>query len=219
MVSVYLAVVVTIIVVILFLFLNAMLYTLKAKADDSGIAKIISIYLWAMFSIQVLSEILSFLNSYTLFISHVYFYSQFILISIFYHKICENNSQRVFIRWYVSGVTLCLLIQYFIYPEVSYRYNLLEVFLTNYSLVICPLMYIYNTTPENRTFSYLNLGFLTYGISGGTIFLFGNIMSFTPLEMSELFYLIHIITLLFLYTMQLLQWVKLFGKKSVKIKS
>lgn len=215
MISAYLL----IITAIIFLFLNAMLYSSKIKDDHSGIAKIMSIYLWAMLCIEIISEILLFLTNYTLFISHIYFYSQFILIGIFYHQICEQSVQRMFIRWYFAGTASLLILQYFISPEISYRYNLLEVFLTNYLLVICSLMYIYNTTPENRTFSFLNLGFLTYGISGGTIFLFGNILSFVYFEMSHLFYMIHLVTLFFLYVMQLLQWIKLFGKKSEKIKS
>src|SRR5690606_1861730 len=102
-----------------------------------------------------------------LFFSHIYFYSQFILIGIFYYKICDKPKQRIFIRWYIAGTTLLLLIQYLFFPEISYRYNIMEVFLTNYFFVICPLMYIYNTTPEKRIFSYLNVGFLAYGISGG----------------------------------------------------
>jgi hypothetical protein len=204
-------------IAVILLLLNALLYSSKIKVDDSGLAKILSIYLWVMFSIQILSDIVAFLFNYSLFFAHIYFYSQFILIGIFYYSICKHPKQRAFIRWYITGVTLFLLIQYLFASEISYRYNIVEVFLTNYFFVICPLMYIYNTTPEEREFSYLNLGFLAYGISGGTIFLFGNTLAYSSLELSSVFYFIHLLILFFLYIMQLMQWQKLFGKKRYKI--
>lgn len=191
--------------------LNTVLYSINTGKGFPKWIKIISVYLWSMLIIQVVSDVMAYITSDNLYFSHIYFYSQFIWIGILYYKIFDRPDQRKFIRLYIIFTSVLLLMQYLIVPGLWFRFNLVEVFVTNYLLVLCSLMYNYSTLSKNKSksFSIFNLGVLTYSILSLSFFLFGNIMSTIEINISIYIWVIHNIILIFLHLTILLQWIKL----------
>lgn len=198
--------------------LNSILYTvvnLKRYPGTTTDIAILSIYLWSMLIIQVASDVASYTTHNNLYFSHIYFYTQFILTGVFYFRIFTSVRQRRFILSYIAFTTLLLVIQYSVAPGLWFRFNLVEVFFTNYLLVCCALMYYYNglSAKSERTFSMFNFGILTYGVLSLSFFLFGNVMSKMNIDISIYVWLIHNIILIVFHCTILLQWLKLFSPK------
>lgn len=198
--------------------LNSVLYSIlnlrQSKNKKKGTA-IISIYLWSMLIIQVASDLASYISYNNLYFSHIYFYTQFFLIGIFYFQVLTSVRQRRFILSYIIFTTLLLIIQYLVVPDLLFRFSLVEVFFTNYLLVCCALMYHYNllSAKSERKFSIFNFGILTYSVLSLSFFLFGNVMSKINIDISIYVWLIHSIVLVFFHVMILVQCIKLFSLK------
>ncbi|BAP32234.1 uncharacterized protein CHSO_3197 [Chryseobacterium sp. StRB126] len=68
-----------------------------------------------------------------------------------------------------------LIVQYIIDPEKYYVFNLFEIFVTSYSLIILALFHLYNILDTEKKYNYISLGLLLYLISSTVIFLSGNL--------------------------------------------
>jgi|GEM_PF-1855534 len=196
------------------LVINTLLYTWKLKVNRSGWLKIIVVFLWVMLAIQISSEIVARLYKYNLYFSHIYIYSQSVLLGAFYYRVCRNAKQRKFIKWYLICMTLILAVQYIIYPSLLLRYNIFEVVLGNYILVIASFFYLYNTTSEKRHFAYLSIGILMCAALDISIFLFGNVLATIHIQEAGIIWFVHQLSVLLFHIMIMIQWFKLFGFNS-----
>lgn len=199
---------------LILLVINTLLYTWKLRTNRSGWLKIIVVFLWTMLFIQLASEVATCLYHYNLYFSHIYTCSQSVLLGAFYYRICRNVKQRKFIKWYLICMTLVLMIQYIIYPSLFFRYNIVEIILGNYVLVIASFFYLYNTTSEKRHFAYLSLGILLWAVLDISVLMFGNVLAMIQIQESGIIWLMRQFSVLLFHTMILIQWFKLFGFNS-----
>ena len=139
--------------------------------------KIFTFYLMVMFVIQMIVNVMNYRKSNNLLLSHFYFILQFLLLSFFYLDLLKNNLQRKVIKFFMICCPLVLMLQYWFDNEVFFRFNLFEIFITSFLLIIYSTMYLYKMLNEQRLFYYVNIGILIYLFGSTVLFLTGNIMS------------------------------------------
>lgn len=195
---------------LLILLINVILFSIKARKSSSVQLKLIWLYLWVIFIVQIVSEVVTYITSNNLYLLHVYLGSHLIVLTMFYYTIFNKLSQKRFLYITSSIVYLFLAIQYFVYPTLWFQFNLSEIFIINYLLTVYSLMYNYNSLSEKYSFHYINIGIMGYSILSTASFLYGNIATKMELSISIPVWVIHIIILIFFQLMILLQWINHF---------
>lgn len=159
----------------LLLFINLLCYSYSYLK----FGKPYKIFVWytiLMCIIQGISYALVKLGMHNLFLSHFYFVGQFILLSLFYYHLFENKFQKKVVK---MGGIVCLsflAIQYFINPETFFRFNLFEIFITSFLIIIYSTFHLYNLLNcEKQDYYYLNLGVIIYLFGSTIIFLYANL--------------------------------------------
>lgn len=137
--------------------------------------KIFLFYLILVFLFEVVFWVLSHYKENNLFLSHYFFLGQFLLLGLFYYEILKENYQKKIAILLITIVPLILLIQYLVYPNKYYIFNLFEIFITSYSVIILTLFHLYNLLDQKKDYYYITLGLLLYLITSTTIFLSGNL--------------------------------------------
>lgn len=137
--------------------------------------KIFLLYLILVFLFEVVFWLLSHYKKNNLFLSHYFFLGQFLLLALFYHKILKENYQKKIAILLITIVPFILIIQYLVYPNKYYIFNLFEIFITSYSVIILTLFHLYNLLDKKKDYYYITIGLLLYLISSTTIFLSGNL--------------------------------------------
>ncbi|CAM4007218.1 YhhN-like protein [Flavobacterium jumunjinense] len=158
------------------LLLINMVFYLKGFSNNGRAFKSFVYYLIVIFIIQIVSSVYQYFEVNNLFISHFYFLSQFFILRIFYYFLVKDKLQKKIIRITFSLCLLSLLIQYFISPTIFFGFNLYEVFITSFLLIIYSTFHLYNQLDSKKEFYYINLGILIYLFGSTILFLVGNLM-------------------------------------------
>ena len=140
-------------------------------------SKIFCFYLAIMLLIQVISEVFYFFKENNLYLSHFYFLLQFMLLSGFYLRLLSKNFQK---KWVKFGFVFCLvalLAQYMLHPNLWLAFNLFEVFITSFLLIIYATFHLYNLLDGQGSFYQVSLGILIYLFGSTVLFLVGNLMT------------------------------------------
>lgn len=194
---------------LILLFINVVLYSYSYLKDNKSKAvKYLIIYLTLTFCISIVSVIIVEyykqlnIKQDNLFLSHFYFIFQFIFLSLFYSKLF-NKKQRNYQIIISVLVFLILLIQYATNPDLYYKFNLLEIFITSFPLVIYSIFHLYNSLSKSGKFMYINAGVLIYLSISTLIFILGNLintvdrsLSFDIWFLNRVFYLGYLILIL-----------------------
>jgi len=194
------------------LLLNVLLYSVRVKKDSDKALKILLVYLWTMFIVQVVSDVMTYIASDNLYFTHIYLCTHFILLGSFYKTVFTNLQQRNFVILSLSVIFLFLILQYSMYPELFSHYNLSEIFAVNYLVTVYSLIYNYNSLSVKIQFPYINWGVMTYSILSTALFLYGNIATKLDLKISIPVWIIHLLVIIFLQSMIFIQWLKCFYK-------
>ncbi len=193
------------------LLINTIFSFIKSNERKIAWLNILSFYLLGLFIIQITSDVTAYFTSDNLYFSHIYFYFQFIALGVFYHKLFKKHpKQQKFIRIYIFSTTIYLLIYYIISPAMWFKFNLSEIILTNYLLIVCSLMYNYNTLSKRRLLGYFNIGVTSYSILCCSLFLYGNVMAKVDLSSAIYVWALHFLAIIFFQLMISVQLVKLF---------
>ncbi|WP_156112526.1 hypothetical protein [Lacinutrix jangbogonensis] len=67
-----------------------------------------------------------------------------------------------------------LTIQYALNPSLFEKFNLLEIFITSFPLVIYSIFHLYNSLSKAGKFMYINAGVLIYLATSTLIFILGD---------------------------------------------
>jgi hypothetical protein len=137
--------------------------------------KIFTVYLLLLVSVEFTSHILMVLYNNNLFMSHFYFIGQFVILSLFYLKLVKDQFQKKAIKIGFVLVLLTLAIQYGLKPELFVRFNLYEIFITSFLLIIYATFHFYNMLDEKKEYYFINMGILLYLFSSTILFLVGNL--------------------------------------------
>ncbi len=146
---------------------------LLSFARNSKAYKFLTAYLVFICIIQVLSFYLVRVKSENnLFLSHYYYVSQFITLSLFYYYLLRQK----WILWVLGIVFVYLGYQYINDPGLYFKYNSLGIALTQTVLVLFALWYLYQSISVKNEFILVNIGMFIYLLSSVIIFAFGNLV-------------------------------------------
>ena len=151
--------------------INAVLYAwIALKGKQAKAINIFTIYLAANCISQVGQFILAKLVIKNLFLSHFYFLSQFILLSLFYKELL-NSKQSKIVNYVLFSVLLILGIQYVINPNLFLEINIFEIFITTFPIIVYSVMHLYNSLSKTYTYKYINTAILLYLTLSALIFI------------------------------------------------
>lgn len=72
-------------------------------------------------------------------------------------------------------VLLILGIQFILKPSLIFKFNLFEIFITNFLIIIYSTLYLYNLLVSEKKYYFLNIGILFYLVGSTMVFLLGNV--------------------------------------------
>lgn len=196
---------------LLILLINVLLYSRSYRNIKSVAFKIFSFYLITSFLILITSIILWKLKMNNLYLSHFYFIIQFLILSFFYKQLF-NIIQNKIVNTIIISVSIILTIQYISNPDLLYKFNVFEVFITSFPLIVYSIIHLYNSLTKKGEFMYINAGVLIYLSISTLIFILGDYISVYKSDspISEIWLINKVLYIVYLLLI-LIEW-----KKSIK---
>ena len=189
--------------------INTLLYLIGYKQNIKTLAyKYFTFYLIVTLIISFWSWYLATKQMNNLHLSHVYFISQFLLLSLFYYSLF-NKKQKKYVKIITIITCAALVIQYSIKSDLMYKFNIFEIFITSLPLVTYSIIHLYNSLNHANNYLLINAGILIFITSSTLIFILGNYISSNNLTNSDLknnIYLINRILYVVYLILILLQW-------------
>lgn len=174
---------------------------------------IFTVYLFLIVCIQIITLVLRKLGLNNLFLSHFYFIGQFIMLGLFYFNLITDKFQKKVIKITAILALLSLAIQYSIRPDLFFKFNLYEIFITSFLLLIFATFHFYNMLNGKKMFYYINIGIILYLFGSTILFLVGNLSVTLSSKYykvpSRINYILYVIFQLFI----LIEWKRSFYKK------
>lgn len=170
--------------------INLILLVWQFKKYNKAL-RIFTFYMFVIAVIQLTTRYYSRNDINNLFLSHFYFILQFIILSFFYKTILPVVSQK---RCVVAGIMLCFLvlgIQYYYNPALFFKFNLLEIFITSFLILIYALFHFYNILNESKQYYYLNTGIFIYIFGSTVLFMSADILSTIDKSYGKIIYLLN----------------------------
>jgi hypothetical protein len=198
----------------LLLGINFILFAIKLNKKRPRSVYIFTFYLLVMIVIQFFTNYLSNIGQNNLYLSHYYFIFQFILLSLFYLEIINNTYQRKIIKIAIPFCLVVLGIQYFFNNDLYEKFNLLEIFITSFLLIIFSMFHFYNILNEKKRYYYLNTGILLYLFGSTVLFMSGNLISRLDLALSKIVWILNLLLYIVYQIFILLEWREIFYKKN-----
>ncbi|MNX60159.1 hypothetical protein D3C86_910590 [compost metagenome] len=158
----------------LVLIINFILYA-KGFFKSEKAFKIYTFYLFLLVIIQLTMEVLTSLSINNLYLIHLYFIGQFILLGLFYITLLQNNFQEKIITFSLFFGSLLLVIQYIYEPGLFFKFNLFEIVLTSLFVVVFALLYLYKMLTDSKKYYYITVGIIIYLLTSTVLFLVGNL--------------------------------------------
>ena len=193
-------------------FLFLMIFSKKEKAF-----KIFSIYLVIMVIIQGSSAVYQILSINNIFLSHFYFILQFLLLSYFYLQILTIELQKKVVKLTIPICLIALAIQYYFNPELYYTFNLFEIFITSFSIIVFSMFHFYNMLGGKKNYYYINIGIFIYLFCGTFLFITGNLMNSLNRSYGNLIWMINSVLYIICQMYFLIEFKQIVSKEKIKI--
>ena len=198
-----------------FLLINVLLY-FKSFAKESKAFKFFTIYLCSMLVIQIImTYFVLVIKKQNLFLSHFYFISQFILLSLFYERIIGKKYLRVILY----SILFLLCIQYYLNPQLISQYNSLGIGVTQSLLILYSILYLAKSLKIDKIdFLIINVGLLIYLIVSVLVFVAGNLSLDLniPKKLYRILIYINLIFYIIFQTLIFIEWRKNYYKKTLR---
>jgi len=191
--------------------LNTILF-LKGFFIQKKTFKIFNLYLFVCLIIQVKSYLLWQDKIDNLYLSHYYFISQFILLSLFYITLFNSKKHKNVVKIISLLVLLILAIQYYLKPSLYYKFNLLEIVLTSLSIVSFSVVHFYNSLTEKTKYIYINSGIFVYLTCSTLIFCSGNFFKEGTGNLKNILWLLNTILYVVYLIFIFIEWYKNYRK-------
>ncbi|WP_240723450.1 hypothetical protein [Flavobacterium sp. GT3P67] len=170
-------------------------------------------YLGLVFVVQIWAEILIQQKCNNLFLSHFYFVGQFVILSLFYEKILKEEYQKRIVKiGFIIGL-LVLAIQYSTDVSLFIKFNLFEIFLTSFILIVFASFHFYNLLNEKKEFYYINMGILMYLCGSTILFLTGNLAIMLHSKFNKMPWILNSFLYIIYQVFILVEWKKSFSNK------
>lgn len=146
------------------------IYNYYRKSPNSSI-RTLFFYLIFLLLFQIIITVLAIQSINSLVLSHVFFVAQFFILAYFFNQLINLSSVTKLIRIYVIGALSFLLIQYLLFPNLIWNFNIAEVFITNYLSILLSLIYFYKNLGKKKEYQPFVIGILIYSTLSTSIFL------------------------------------------------
>jgi hypothetical protein len=198
------------------LFLNLILFLIRLPNQGKPY-KIFTFYLGLIFLIQFLSEILIQLKTNNLFLSHFYFVGQFIVLSFFYFSLLSKVlAQKKMVKIGLISALLVLILQYLNEPNLFFKFNLVEIFITSFVLIIFATFHFYNLLNEKKEFYYVNIGISIYLFGSTVLFFVGNLMTTLSPEFNKIPWILNSFLYIIYQLFITYEWKISFSKRAIQ---
>lgn len=197
------------------LLLNLILFFIRFSNQGKAY-KIFTVYLGLVFVVQILAEILIQQKRNNLFLSHFYFIGQFIVLSIFYLNILKKvDFQKKIVKGgLILGLSI-LGIQFINDNTLFFKFNLFEIVITSFLLIVFASFHFYNLLNEKKEFYYINMGILIYLFGSTILFLVGNLMTSLSPKLNKIPWILNSFLYIIYQLFILVEWKKSFFKKEI----
>jgi hypothetical protein len=196
----------------LILLLNLILF-LKGARNEGKAYKIFTCYLGVIFVVQIVSMIMMKNHINNLFLSHFYFIGQFLVLSLFYINILKERFQKKVVKFGLFLGLIALGIQYAVDVSLFLKFNLFEIFITSFLLILYATFHFYNMLNEKKEFYYINMGVLIYLFGSTILFLVGNLTIVLSPKMNKITWILNSILYIVYQVFILVEWKKTFSKR------
>jgi hypothetical protein len=173
-------------------------------------------YLAMIFIIQMVSKIMIEFHFENLFTTHFYFIGQLVLLSFFYLAILKEDYQKSIVRISLVLGLLALAIQYSYDTSLFFKFNLFEIFITSFSLIIYATFHLYNMLNGKKEFYYINMGIIIYLFGSSILYLVGNLTVVLSLKMGLTTWILNAFLYIIYQVLILIEWKKSYYKKSIQ---
>ena len=196
------------------LFINTLLYFLRLKKQKEKPYKTLFFYLLSIGVIQIIAEYYQNRLGGNLFLTHYYFISQSIFLSFFYYQIIKSQIIKILIKITVPFTLISLTVQYYIYPELYYVFNVYEIFICIIPIVIYALNHLFQTLgSHNKKYIYITSGILIYFLPHALVFSSGNLMPDLSEKVNQVIWIINVVLYLVYLLLIFIEWYKHFRKQ------
>ncbi|TWH99351.1 hypothetical protein IQ05_03100 [Flavobacterium tiangeerense] len=174
-------------------------------------------YLTVLVIVQVIMEILVLQSKNNLFLVHAYFIGQFLCLGFFYKTLMKTKTQVAIIQYSMIAGCVLLIVDYALYPEQFFKFNLLEIALTSLLVVLYAVMHLYNMLLEHKQYYFLTIGIITYLLASTVLFFVGNITTGLSDEFKLLTWNVNSFLVILFQLLIFVEWKKSFSKKALRI--
>jgi len=137
--------------------------------------RILQAYLLFVLTIQVYSHWLRNMGQNNLFLSHILFPGQCLLLNAFcYISIKAKKVKRLLAVTFALATAIGTGI--FLLSSKVYAFNNVEILVTNIAVIGALLAYLYDSIDSDRTFRITAIGLLIYFMGSTVVFLSGNLL-------------------------------------------
>lgn len=185
------------------LFLNIIVYLSVFKRNNFAF-KIFTLYLMFSFIIEVSTYIIRIFKENNLFLSHLFFVGQFFILSCFFYNLMILEMHKKIIRTKGVIVTILILFHFTFNLKTFYSFDLFEIFITSYAIIIFALLYLYTILDKPKQFYYITIAIVFYLISSTVLFLAGNLMN--NIDSNNYIWMINIILVLIFQLIIFAEW-------------
>lgn len=190
--------------------INTIVYLFSLKnIKKNNTYTLFCIYLLCALIINISVITLASFKEHNLFLSHYYFILQFILLSLFYRTLFEKH-QKLLVDILLIMNTIILTIQYVLTPELYFKFNTTEVFITCAPIVIYSVIHLYNSLSKSSKFMYINIGILVYLTISTLIFILGDYLSEVSYEAGKNIWFFNKVMYVFYLILIFTEWWKNF---------
>ena len=163
--------------VIALIAINTFVYILRLKENkNKKTYKLFCLYLFCALIINICVFTLAAFKERNLFLSHYYFILQFVILSLFYRSLFTKPQKRLVDILLVLIITI-LGFQFAILPELYFKFNTTEVFMTSSPIIVYSVIHLYNSLSKPSKYMYINIGVLVYLTISTLIFILGDYLS------------------------------------------
>ena len=194
------------------LLINIILY-FKSFSGRGKAFKIYSFYLLVIFCIQIAAIYLARSGANNLFLSHVYFVLQFVLLSFFFRELFISRFFKKIIAWFCILALCLLVIQYIFTEDMLSRFNAPGMLSTSIVLIAYSVAYFYKLLDGKKKFLLVNAGILLYLVSSTLIFVTANLTNLLDRSQNKLLWILNSFLYLIYQILIFIEWRRNFSMK------
>ncbi|MBE8728130.1 hypothetical protein C4F50_24715 [Flavobacterium sp. KB82] len=150
-----------------------------------------------------------------LYMSHIYFVGQLLLMGFFYFTLLKNEDHKKIILGGIASGILVLVVHYCLDPSLFFKFNLLEITVTSLLVVFFALFHLYHMLSGSKEYYYITVGIIIYLLASTILFLVGNLTIGLSANLKFLSWTLNAVLVLMNQIFILYEWKISFSKKAV----